>query len=81
MLNFFKAYAQELSDPVMILGAFSLGMWGFAEEFSTFLKYFEANQVALTGFLLFLVALVKKIYELKTARMRYLEQKRANEET
>lgn len=80
MLNLIKSVSEEMVDPITMLGLFSLGVWNFADDLARFLNYFESHQVALTGFVLFLTALIKKFYELKAARNSYLESKRPNEE-
>lgn len=75
MLNLFRLVSEEVVDPITVLGIFSLGVWGFADELAKWLNYFEAHQVALTGFMLFITALIKKIYELKAARADYIKMR------
>lgn len=75
MIYLIKAIIEELQDPITLLGFSGVAVLGFADRLSRSLLFFEAHQWAIVGFCLFVLAFVKKIYEIKAAMVNYKQAK------
>jgi len=78
-MTYLRAVFDEAIEPITLLGFFSLGVWKYADEFAKWLDYFDSHQVALTGFVLFVFSVIKKYYQLRSERAKYLKSKREAE--
>lgn len=73
------AALEEIADPITVVGLASIGLWGFADKLAESLSFLEAHQVALTGLVLFVFSMIKKIYQMKAAIADYLRGKEQDE--